>query len=151
MSQSKPKPVIKKVKWYGFDHKKVAKRFEGQLTFCNEFCVKGEYHPVAVYKAKSPDIKKGHKKYVLLQKQDEQLLIRGMSSKEMAKERHQKAIVCLSCNTLLYSINRHHYHGCECSNDTTVDGGKDYLKYSGKNLNLIESVMFDLITNRIKE
>lgn len=142
---------IKREVWYGFDHAKVAEKFEGGLTFCAEFCVRGEYKPVAVYKAKKPNTKKGHKKYMLLQIQDGRGLVRRMSAQEMAKERYQEAIICLECNTLLYSMNRHDFHGCGCSNDTKVDGGKDYLRYLGKDLGKIKLVTLDLITGKLKK
>lgn len=142
---------IKQQTWYGFDHKKVAEQFEGDLTFCAEFCVRDEYLPVAVYKAKKPNTKKGHKKYVLLHKPNtDYVIVRGMSAQEMAKERYQRAVLCLSCNTVLYSINRHHYHGCGCKEDIHVDGGKEYLKISGWP-GKYEIVTLDLITGKLKK
>lgn len=146
MSQYK----IKQVNYYGFDHKKVAEQFEGGLTFCAEFCVRGEYHPVAVYKAKNPNTKKGHKKYMLLQLTGGKGLIRGMTAQEMAKERYQDAILCKNCNTVLYSINRHHFHGCGCEQDIHIDGGKDYLRITAKSDNY-NIVTLDLITGKLKK
>lgn len=143
---------VKRVNWYFFDDKKVAEKFEGDLTFCAEFCVKGEYNPVAVFKAKKPNLKKGHKKYMLLQLNQGGGLVRGMSAQEMKKERYQDAIQCLSCNTVIYSINRHHYHGCGCKNEVTIDGGKEYTKigFDGNN-GKYKHVTLDLITMRIKK
>lgn len=147
MSQYK----IKRETWYGLDHKKVAAQFEGDLTFCAEFCVNGEYAPVAVYKAKTPNTKKGHKKYMLLQLQNGRGLVRGMTARQMQKERYQEAIICLECSALLYSMNRHDFHGCGGSNETKVDGGKDYLRYLGKDLEKIKVVTLDLITGKLKK
>lgn len=148
MSQYK----IKQVNWYGLDHKKVAEQFEGDLTFCADFCVKGEYHPVAVYKAKTPNTKKGHKKYMLLQRDygGDTGLIRGMTAQEMAKYRYQDAVLCKNCNTVLYSVNRHHFHDCGCEKAVFVDGGKDYLKISG-NPDTYKVVTLDLITGKLKK
>lgn len=146
-------PKIKKVNYYGFDHKKVAKEFEGDLTFVNEFCVRGEYNPVAVYRAENPNVKKGHKKFMLLQTNPNNGhnggLVRGMSEKAMEKERYQHALLCEKCNTVIYSINRHHCHKCGCDNETMVDGGKDYMRAGGRDLNLIKTVTLDLLTDQV--
>lgn len=145
------KPKVKQVPWYGFNHKKVAERFEGELSFCAEFCVNNEYKPVAVYKAKSPNKAKGHKKYVLLQIEKEFALVRGMDQKEINKWRYQEAIHCLNCNTILYSINRHHYHGCGCEKEVTIDGGKDYTKIGHREDSAYQMVILDLLTGKIKK
>lgn len=140
---------IKKQDWYGFDHEAINNKLSGDLIFCNYFCVKGEYNPVAVYKAANPDESKGHKKYVLIHKTPEGTgVIRGMTTQEMKKERYQDAVICPSCDTLLYSVNRHNFHKCGCPNDVFVDGGKDYLR-SGYMKNKPKTVTFDLITNKV--
>lgn len=140
---------IKNVDWYGFSHDKVNLQFKGDLSFCNYFCVNNEYQPVAVYKAKNPDTSKGHKKFMLLQIQEGgRGLVRGMTQYEINKWRYQDAIICLNCNTLLYSINRHHYHGCGCEKEVTIDGGKDYTKIGGTGYKLVK---FDLLTNKVKK
>lgn len=144
-------PKIKQVSWYGFDHKAVAKKFKGDLSFCAEFCVNGEYEPVAVYKAKKPNKSKGHKKYMLLQKRGNSGLVRGMDQKEINKWRYQEAINCLNCDTILYSINRHHYHGCGCDKEVTIDGGKDYTKIGCQEDSKYEMVTLDLLTGKVKE
>lgn len=126
-------PIVIKRNWYGFDHDEVAKRFEGDLSFVNTFCVNGEYSPVAVYRAASPNVKKGHKKYMLLQTKgigpDTTGIIRGMTEEEMEKWRYQDALHCLNCNSVTYSINRHDMTDCYCKNHSEkvwVDGGRDY-------------------------
>jgi hypothetical protein len=147
------KYTVKQVPYYGFDHKKVIKQLEGNLSFCNEFCILQEYCPTAIYKAKNPNKKKGHKKYVLLQITEvagqQNIMIRGMTSKQMSKERYQHAILCKICNTVLYSMYRHHMNSCGCSNATNVDGGKQYLKYGASDMSKVEVVTLDLITNKI--
>lgn len=145
---------VKQVSYYGYDHTAVQNQLEGDLTFCNEFCMGEGYYPWAVYKAKTPNKKKNHKKYVLLQTTEvmgmKKGVVTGMTAPKMAKERYQHAVMCKNCNTVLYSINRHHYHKCSCSNETMVDGGKQYLRYGGKDLKKIKVVTLDLITNKIK-
>lgn len=144
---------IKQENYYGFDHAKVAKKFSGGLTFCAYLCVKGEYSPVAVYKAKNPDKSKGHKKYMLLQLDPLNSgsgIVRGMDQKEINKFRYQEAIHCLNCDTVLYSINRHHCHGCGCDKEVTIDGGKDYTKIGYKPDSFYRMVTLDLLTGKIK-
>ena len=115
--------------WYGFDHEKVNQTLTGGLTFLNYFCVYGEYSPVAVYRCDKPDLKKGHKKYVLLQASNGTGIIRGMTEKEIEPYRFQDAVHCLNCNVIVYSIMRHHNAYCNCrKNWVSIDGGKDYTK-----------------------
>lgn len=153
---------IKKVDWYCFNHEKVYEKFEGDLKFINEFCVRGWYQPVAVYRNSNPNREKNHKDYMLLfmdyeytffgpeEEAPRRLIVSGMDADEMEKYRYQGAVHCLECDTVLYSINRHHYHTCDCPNKAMVDGGKDYLKYGSKN-GAIRVVKLDLLTNTIVE
>ena len=145
-------PRVKNVQWYGLSHDKVALQFEGDLSFCAEFCVNNEYHPVAVYKAKKPNKKKGHQKYMLLSIDfvTGTGIVRGMDQKEINKWRYQEAVHCLTCDTILYSINRHHYHGCGCEKEVTIDGGKDYTKIGYKEDSWYQMVTLDLLTGKIK-
>lgn len=149
------KSKVKQENWYSFNHKAINKKFTGGLTFCNYFCVNDEYSAVAVYKVKTPDSSKGHKKYLLLGLMTRESdgakigVVRGMSAQKMKQFRYQHAIHCLSCDTILYSINRHHYHGCGCENETHVDGGAEYLRYLGKDLKKIKIITLDLLTNKI--
>lgn len=134
------------VPYWGFNHEAVAKQFGGDLSFVNEFCVNEEYMPVAVYRAAKPDRKKGHKKYMLLQMQGKQGLVRGMSAKEMETWRYQDGLLCLDCNTVIYSTMRHDMHSCECG-EISVDGGREYLRCSyghGRS----KMVKIDLLENR---
>jgi hypothetical protein len=145
---------VKKVRWYGFKHEEVAKQFEGGLSFCAELCVNGEYSPVAVYKVKNPNKAKGHKRYMLLQlgfHSEVEAIVRGMNPSEMKKWRYQEAVHCLNCDTVLYSINRHHYHGCGCEKEVTIDGGKDYTKIGYQEDSLYKVVTLDLLTGKVKK
>jgi len=148
------KPKVKQVNWYGFNHKAVAKKFEGNLSYCADFCANDEYSPVAVYKAKSPNKEKGHKKYMLLQLDSNNgyVLVRGMTQKEINKWRYQDAIHCLNCNMVVYSVNRHHYNGCDCVvEQVAIDGGKDYTKVSYNECSNYKMVTLDLLTGKIKK
>lgn len=151
MRKKNTTPTVLKLPWYGFDHKKVAESFEGGLSFVNEFCIKGEYKPVAVYRAANPNITKGHKKYMLLQTDPNGGtggLVRGMSEEEMEKERYQSAVLCLNCNHVIYSMNRHDFHPCICKKDPVmVDGGKDYLKVAFSEGSRHISGTLDLLTD----
>ena len=135
--------------WYGFNHKAVNKRFEGGLTYINDFCVNDEYRPVAVYKVDNPNREKGHKDYILLQTDDQTLLIRGMDKEEIEKYRYQKAIKCTNCNDVIYSVMRHDYRSCECG-AVTIDGGRDYVKIGFDEIPFLTGKI-DLLTNEFQE
>lgn len=49
-------------------------------------------------------------------------------------------IKCLQCGEILESKYRHDFQQCHCDNQTAVDGGRDYLKVCGVDLNLIEII-----------
>lgn len=138
--------------WYGFDHEEVNKRFEGHLTYLSSFCVNGEYNPVAVYKASSPNREKGHKNYLLLQIQDNagkrQALVRGMNAEEIEPFRYQSAVVCKLCNDIIYSVMRHDNRSCECGS-ISVDGGSLYFKLSFSDKTNFTTCTIDLLTNEI--
>ncbi len=146
------KYIVEKVNWYGYNHETVDAIFEGELSFVNTFCVYEEYHPVSVYKAKKPNTEKGHKKYMLLQSDSSRGcgIIRGMTAIEMGKWRYQQATVCLLCNKVIFSVNRHDYRKCGCPNETVVDGGREYLRYGGKDMTKIKLVTLDFLTNSVK-
>lgn len=139
-------PKIKEVNYYGLDHDQVAKSFGGDLTYVRTFSIRGHYW--AVYHAANPDRSKGHKDYMMLGKDPNngKWYVSGSTPEEMEKERMQSAVLCLECDTILYSINRHHFHKCGCQNETMVDGGKDYLRCGGKDMSKVHTVDLDLIT-----
>lgn len=47
-------------------------------------------------------------------------------------------VQCKSCGDVLTSYNRHDYKTCGCENETMVDGGNDYQRYGGKDLDLVD-------------
>lgn len=156
--RTKKQPILKKVNWYGFDHKAVAKKFGGDLTFVNYMCLDLQglgYYPVAVYHAANPDRSKGHKDYMLLftvynPHEDKSLMyVSGRTKEELEKERMHGGILCLECNTVIISIARHDYETCDCKNKAMTDGGKDYGRYGAMDLNKIKGVQVDLLTDKI--
>lgn len=47
-------------------------------------------------------------------------------------------VKCLACGEELESRHRHDYRTCNCEQQTMVDGGIDYGRYGGVNLDLVE-------------
>ena len=48
-------------------------------------------------------------------------------------------VQCKSCGQVLTSYHRHDYKTCGCENETMIDGGNDYQRYGGKDLNLVDT------------
>jgi len=143
---------IKEVNYYGFAHKKVYKQFGGDLTYIRTFSIWGKYDwvPVAVYRAANPDRSKGHKEYMLLMTNPEGGgTVSGMEQADIDKYRTQKGIICLNCDNVLYSINRHHLHHCGCKNEAMIDGGRNYLRCGAKDITKIREVTIDLLTGEV--
>jgi hypothetical protein len=146
--------TIVRPNWYGLDHDLVNKKFEGDLSFVNEFTVLGEYNPSVVYRAARPNKIKGHKKYVLLTKSNDQWYVRGMSPQKMRQFRYQDAIHCLSCDDVIYSVMRHDFRSCTCGS-VSIDGGRDYTSISYKpnssyaNIIPYRTVTLDLLYNKV--
>ncbi len=46
-------------------------------------------------------------------------------------------IKCLGCNTELESKFRWDFESCNCENQTFVDGGNDYKRFGGKDINKV--------------
>jgi hypothetical protein len=142
---------IVKPNWYGLDHTAVQAHFDGDLRFCNDFCVKDEYKPCAVYRANKVNRSKKHRKYVLISGSTSAMIVRGMTIKEMQKYRYQAALHCLKCDSVVHSANRHHMAYCPCG-AVAIDGGKDYTKVSmlevGARYNI---VTLDLLTDKVKK
>lgn len=139
-----------KPNWYAFDHAKVALQFEGNPKFLNEFCVSGNYPPSAVYYVAKPNKRKKHKTYMLLTKSDGKFYVSGMSPRNMNKYRHQEAIHCLSCDDVVYSINRHDFRKCSCGS-VSIDGGKDYTNIGYEPDAQYKLVSIDLLTDVISD
>ena len=53
--------------------------------------------------------------------------------------KHYK-VKCLECNKIIESKYTHDYVVCGCNNNTMVDGGYDYCRYGGKDMNKIELI-----------
>ena len=47
-------------------------------------------------------------------------------------------VQCRECGEVLTSYNRHDYKTCGCTNETMVDGGNEYQRYGGLNLDLVD-------------
>ena len=46
-------------------------------------------------------------------------------------------VQCKECGVILESTYRHDYKTCKCPNQTMVDGGYDYLRYGGKDMDKV--------------
>lgn len=150
---------LKEVNYYGLMHDKINEKFTGDLTYLRTFTVRG--HHWAVYLAANPRTDLGHKKYMMLgctydlsdmlSDPKPRWFVSGSTEEQMNEERFQSAVLCTECDTVLYSINRHHFHKCGCKNETFVDGGKDYLRYGGAKLSKIKKVEIDLVEGTLTE
>lgn len=63
-----------------------------------------------------------------------------IGNQETHKVLTRNAVKCLVCNTILESKHRHNYVQCSCPNEVATDGGLDYIRHIGKNLDLIENL-----------
>jgi len=126
--KSKRLQTTDKPSFYGLDHAMVRKKFSGDVHFINDFCVRGNYFPCAVYHAKNPNRELGHKDYMLLYRDaNNQWFVSGMSAEDMEKERTTDAVQCGECGQVIYSVYRHDMHYCKCG-ACFIDGGKDYVR-----------------------
>lgn len=50
------------------------------------------------------------------------------------------AVKCLVCDKVIESQSVHDYKKCGCENETMIDGGLDYVRYGGKDMNKIELI-----------
>lgn len=142
---------IKNVNYYNFDHKRIIKTLVGDLKFIGYTVLEDEYYPVAVYQDRNPNKSKGHKEFVTAQVDlHYQGLVRGFSRHSMLKQLKVDAIKCLQCDTVIYSIFRHHSVTCECSNEAMVDGGKDYFKYGAQDISKVVVCKLNLLTKTIR-
>ena len=48
-------------------------------------------------------------------------------------------VQCKSCGEVLTSYHRHDYKTCGCENETMVDGGNEYQRYGGADLDLVDT------------
>jgi len=42
-----------------------------------------------------------------------------------------QGVLCPNCGKVMVSWHRHDYRTCSCSNETMIDGGRDYLRFGG--------------------
>lgn len=63
-----------------------------------------------------------------------------IGNQETHKVLTRNAVKCLACNTELFSRHRHDFTTCHCENKTFTDGGLDYFRCGGKDLDLIENL-----------
>lgn len=49
-------------------------------------------------------------------------------------------IQCLSCGVTLESKHRHDFRRCDCNNRSFVDGGSDYTRIGGVDIELIKVI-----------
>ncbi len=135
--------------YYHFDHDRVNRMFEGDLTYVCDLILKGEDRPVAVYKAKNPNLKKGHKKYMLLQAIGSNGLVRGLTPREMSKHKTLSGVQCLECSATLVSFGRHDFVSCGCPNGTFADGGSSYGRFGAKSFEKVQFVEIDALTGKV--
>ena len=63
-----------------------------------------------------------------------------IGNQETRKVLTRNAVKCLVCKSVLESKHRHNYVQCSCPNEVATDGGLDYQRYMGKDLDLIENL-----------
>ena len=63
-----------------------------------------------------------------------------MKDKDTISVLTKNSVKCLLCDTVLESKHRHNFVSCGCSNQTFTDGGNEYLRFGGKDLDLIENL-----------
>jgi two-component sensor histidine kinase len=57
----------------------------------------------------------------------------------MEKQIILNRVQCRECGEVLTSYHRHDYKTCGCTNQTMVDGGNEYQRYGGLNLDLVDT------------
>lgn len=144
---------LKDINYYGIRHDRVLERFEGDLEYLGYICYRDK--PMACYRAHKPDRAKGHKDIMLLMEDRElpdgeaKLWVAGMDLKEFKKHVKHNAVGCLACEQVIYSLHRHHYQCCDCGN-AFVDGGKDYFRAGGKDLERVAFGIYNVLTGIYK-
>ncbi len=144
--------LVHKVNYYRYNHSNVKQLFEGNPEFLNEFTIRNEFWPVAVYHLSTPNKLKGQKDFLLFGYHPKRnpMWIRELSFKQIEAERYQYSVLCRRCNEVIYSIMRYDLHTCSCGS-YYVDGGKEVFLH-GKNLEDVaeaEVVILDLLTDQV--
>lgn len=57
----------------------------------------------------------------------------------MEKHLIYNSVICLQCSQTLVSRHRHDFQQCSCENGSFTDGGYDYQRWGGKDLEAIQS------------
>lgn len=117
--------------YWGFDHKVIKDYLKTNCQYLGDFTVFGRGAPYSIWYVTRPDKKKGHKHYVAFYVYDQHGVISGWDSADMKEYLKHPAVKCKKCKDVIYSMYRHDYHSCSCGN-VAVDGGRDYLKISGR-------------------
>lgn len=145
---------IKKQNYLSLNHSLVCKKFSGDLVFVNYMSVGGR--PAAVYKARSPDIAKGHKDYMILMSitdpdtMVQKTYVSGLTTEEIESRKNHKGVLCVECDIVLVSLANHDYLTCECPNQTMMDGGQEgYHRWGGMSMDKIKSVVVDLLSDNV--
>lgn len=60
-------------------------------------------------------------------------------------------IKCLNCKAILNSKFTHDFVQCSCSNQTFVDGGDEYCRYGGVDMEKIQIIDFETIFSFIRK
>lgn len=135
---------IEPINYYGFDHKAVNKHFTGGLTFIDTISIGGT--PIAIYKVKNPDKKKGHKKYMGLFKNAGVMYATGYTPDKLKEYASRTIVQCLDCDKIIQSVGRHNYVECGCPSGAMIDGGDVYTRLGGNN---IMTYRFDVVKRKI--
>ena len=134
--------------YFRVDTNKVCEKFEGDLTYCNTFSMKGKYLPFAVFHNATPNREKKHKDYMLIQRNEGLFFVSGMDSYDIDKWRYQSGLYCPNCEEVIYSVYHHDYRRCSCYK-CMVDGGAEYFRTNFGGTEIIIDLLSDEITIKI--
>ena len=65
----------------------------------------------------------------------------------LRRNKYPGVIKCLHCMTVLVSNFTHDFNSCNCFNKTFIDGGYEYLRYGGMDLNKIQVLQLRKVQN----
>lgn len=139
--------------YWGFKLDKACKHLGENVKFLGTFCVQGNYEPVAMFYAPTPDKEKGHKHYPFLFMKGKTMYVSAFDPEHFEPERYQTGTHCNHCKTVIYSTMRHDYRGCKCKESEKqifVDGGRDYFKFSWGKEASFQHVKIDFKTGHIE-
>ncbi len=118
------------------DKDKAMEHLDGDLEYIGYWWVKDAKG--YVFKDKNPDRSKNHKDYVVLKhvynyhRDKYDVYVAGYDEAPMEERSIQSGLACKKCKTVVWSLDRHDYHGCQCKKEddsmVCVDGGMDYIR-----------------------